>query len=119
MNGIEILNQYEVVATTGWDWSVFWTDFLFIVFFTTIIGMFSGLADDDITFGIVAGVIIGVLVGGIVGGVQANNTSKTYTTEYQVTISDDISLTEFYNRYDIIKQEGKIFTIQEKKVEEE
>lgn len=41
--------------------------------------------------------------------------TKTTYTEYQVTISDSVKMNEFNEKYNIIKQEGKIFTITEKK----
>lgn len=37
-----------------------------------------------------------------------------YQTRYQVTISDDVNFNEFNSRYEIVKQEGLIYTIVEK-----
>ena len=37
--------------------------------------------------------------------------------QYQVTISDDVSMVEFNKRYDVISVEGKIWTIVEKEGE--
>lgn len=34
--------------------------------------------------------------------------------EYQVTIDDSVSMVEFNERYEVIKVEGKIYTIREK-----
>ena len=31
---------------------------------------------------------------------------------YQVTIDDSVSLNSFYEKYNIVKQEGKIYTIE-------
>lgn len=39
---------------------------------------------------------------------------KTGKYEYKVTISDEVSLNEFYDKYEIVDQEGKIYTIKEK-----
>lgn len=36
--------------------------------------------------------------------------------QYQVTISDDVSMVEFNEKYDVIKVEGKIYTIREKEM---
>lgn len=35
-------------------------------------------------------------------------------TRYDVTISDEVKLTEFNEKYEIIEQKGKIYTIREK-----
>lgn len=34
--------------------------------------------------------------------------------EYKVTIDDSVPMTEFYQRYEILDQEGKIYTVKEK-----
>lgn len=34
--------------------------------------------------------------------------------EYKVTIDESVSMVEFYQRYEILSQEGKIYTIKEK-----
>jgi len=39
----------------------------------------------------------------------------TVHTYYQVTISEDVKFVEFNDRYKIIKQDGKIFTVEERK----
>lgn len=35
-------------------------------------------------------------------------------TRYKVTISEDVKLTDFYERYEIVEQNGKIYTIRER-----
>ena len=49
------------------------------------------------------------LVCGIVYMQQPSNIKQ-----YQVTISEDVNMTEFNERYEVIKVEGKIYTIREK-----
>ena len=39
---------------------------------------------------------------------------KVAYTEYQVTIDDSVSFNEFTEKYEIIVQEGKIYTVKEK-----
>jgi hypothetical protein len=38
----------------------------------------------------------------------------THKVQYKVTISDEVSMNEFLEKYEIIEQEGKIYTIEEK-----
>lgn len=40
-------------------------------------------------------------------------------TYYEVLIGDEVSMTEFTQRYEIVKQEGQIFTVKEKENENE
>lgn len=42
------------------------------------------------------------------------NHSKLDHVEYQVTISDDVPAVEFNSKYEIVNQNGKIYTIKEK-----
>ena len=35
--------------------------------------------------------------------------------EYKVTISDDVSFNELYEKYEIVEQEGEIYTIRERR----
>ena len=39
---------------------------------------------------------------------------KKYQTQYDVTIGDDVKFNEFNSRYEVVKQEGLIYTIIEK-----
>lgn len=41
--------------------------------------------------------------------------TRTSYSEYKVIINDNVKLKEFENKYKILKQEGKIYTIIEKK----
>lgn len=45
-------------------------------------------------------------------------TEPTGEYKYKVTIDDTVSLNEFYEKYEIINQEGKIYTIKFKNIEE-
>lgn len=55
------------------------------------------------------------VVAGIIGIIMwAAFTPLLKYNEYKVTIDDTVSLNEFNSRYEIIEQEGKIYTIIEK-----
>lgn len=43
-----------------------------------------------------------------------NIPEKSYTTYYQVTIDDSVSINEVYEKYKIIDTEGRIYTIVDK-----
>ena len=46
-------------------------------------------------------------------GVISNKNSIDYI-EYKVTIDDSVSMNEFLDKYEILDQEGKIYTVREK-----
>lgn len=52
-----------------------------------------------------------------IGMIVLNGKLSSYKTgeyEYKVTISDEVSMNEFMKKYEIINQEGKIYTIKER-----
>lgn len=104
LEGITVLTQTEYE-----DASLLW---LFIPFFVvmiliTIIGaIFS--CDDWV---VPAAVLVGLAVGTICY-VQAMRPTGEY--RYEVMIDESVSMTEFYEQYDVIDQCGKIYKIKEK-----
>jgi hypothetical protein len=65
----------------------------------------------------VAGIISGVFFGGVVG--FGDGIPTEHETHYKVIISDEVSMNEFLERYEIIEQEGKIYTVRERSEESE
>ena len=114
MNGVEILASEQVAISFNNNWVAFWITFGIIFFLFIILGTLNFI-DYEIVNGI--GVII---VGGIVSMVAGSaigtffSTPKDYETQYKVTISEEVSMTEFLEKYEVITQDGKIFTIREK-----
>lgn len=121
MTGVEILAAQEVITEYAFNWDAFWITFSVIFGMFVLLGIFISLSSYDwsaLICGIVAGVAIGMLIGGAVGG-EVLRTPVTYKTQYKVTISDEVSMNEFLEKYEIIDQEGKIFTVRERNIEED
>lgn len=59
-------------------------------------------------FGALLGFLAGILILGAI--IQPTN----YETRYKVIVDDSISMIQFYEKYEIIEQEGKIFTVRER-----
>lgn len=51
----------------------------------------------------------------IVCGASQNENHKTGELQYEVTIDDTVSMTEFNKKYEIIEQRGDIFVVKEKR----
>ena len=62
----------------------------------------------------VMAVVALVLSGFIIGEMK-----EPAVTHYQVIIDDSVPMNEFFERYEVIKQEGKIYTVKEMPVNEE
>jgi membrane protein DedA with SNARE-associated domain len=116
MTGVEILTSAQIVVESAFDWNLFWTIFILIKVGTVVALL---LASSDVVFDwetalgfVVLGAVLGSLIGFIAGA--ACSTPTAYETQYKVTISDEVSMTEFYEHYEVIDQDGKIFTVREK-----
>lgn len=108
LNGIEVLNESYINKDFP-----FWI--LIFVTILLVIGVFCvfGIKIKTQLIGIASLTICFIwLVGGIIISNQPSDIKQ-----YQVTISDNVSMVEFNERYDVIKVEGKIWTIVEKEGE--
>lgn len=117
LDGITVLNSYKVVTKTAFSWSGFWIGVI-IAALVMLIGaaiISNELEDFLFMFGI-GTVLLGSLFGCLFGR-HIMSKPVEYTAEYEVIISDDISINDFYNRYDIIEQRGEIYVIREKEHE--
>lgn len=108
MTGVEILAAGE--RATDFELN----GFTFILIFTLCIiwGIASGFKDKEYGLGVLIGGIIGI-VAGLLAGILVGVTEIEYYPTYKVTISDEVSMNEFTNRYEILEQEGKIYTVKE------
>jgi hypothetical protein len=111
LEGIEILAQTEIMKNPDWT-SLFFTAmivFILLGFGMAIIGAIINIWK-LIACGV--GLAIGTFIALFIIGVDISQ-EPTGKYEYQVTISENVSLTEFYENYEIIDQNGKIWTIRE------
>ena len=117
LDGITVLNSYEVVTKTAFSWDGFWIGIL-IAALIALIGAFvvcDNSEDFLIMFAVVC-IAFGLFLGSLFGKIITPKPIE-YTAEYEVTVSDDVSMNDFYNRYDIIEQRGEIYVIREKEHE--
>lgn len=116
MTGVEILTSAQVAVDAAFNWIVFWGTIAIsiIIAIGIIIDLRSdlnfNLTDKVIVFflSIMFGLIFGYLGGWIC------TTNEIYETRYNVTISDEVLMKDFYEHYEVIDQDGKIFTVREK-----
>ena len=111
MQGIEFLTSTQVVTNYTFNTTAFWITALIVIGISVLIGIY----EMEVLPCSLCGVIFGLLLGCLVGGALSEPTE--YETQYKVTISDETSMTEFVEQYEIIDQDGKIFTVREHKGE--
>lgn len=110
MDGVTILATEQVASSFSFNWWACLIGFIIFGVFTIAIGLAHDMLGDAIIyilagiFGIVAGVIAGFAFG----------IPTEYETQYKVTVTSDVSMAEFYEHYEVVEQEGLIFTVKEK-----
>lgn len=111
MAGVEILATQKIVIEYAFNWQVY----LIMTALIAVIMTFTSCLINGFYFeNVIIGLIIGVIFGAIFGLFPATNTTPSeYETRYKVTVSDEVSMNEFLDQYEIIGQEGKIYTVRE------
>lgn len=116
MNGITILAEQQS-EIFGFHNVAFWITvaicaaiFLALGIYLSVEGCFGWCG--SVLF-IALFIALGFLCGAMLGIVIANCVPTGYETIYEVVIDESVSMTEFLERYEIIEQRGKIFTIRE------
>lgn len=112
MEGVFILNEYVMASLFAFSWL---TAFI-IMGIGIVCGIFYGCTQKS-AFG--AAVIVGIallvalLLGGMVGVIYP--TEQHQITYYEVEVSDMVSFNDFMRKYEIVDQNGAIYTVIERK----
>ena len=117
MNGVNILNEFEVVTKTVFSWESFWWGALIGASIGLIVAIIFGVQEGDwaaffmglSTFCTIIGLLVGLL-----GGFVLAPTPVEYETHYEVSIDENVNMQEFMNTYEIIETRGSIYTVREK-----
>lgn len=118
MTGVEILNVTEhAIMERAWSWEMCFVLFIGIFCFCVVMGFFIGLGDFNVSGGVMAGLIVGLVFALILSPIltaifEEKEVGKEY--HYKVTIDDSVSMNEFLDKYEILDQEGKIYTVKER-----
>ena len=115
MAGVEILHSSEVLISGGFSEMSFISTLLVCTIIGILIGIINFIIDSEIEWmfvGLGMGILLGLGFGALVGG--ALSTPEEYETHYKVLVSDEVSMNEFLEHYEIVDQEGKIYTVKER-----
>ena len=110
MNGVEILSS-EIIYNTILP--EYWIGIGFGCVIVFVIATVLCFANERIILGFIC---TALALGSVIVGVLGSTYSKTDIShiEYKVTIDDSVSMNEFLDKYEIIDQEGKIYTVKER-----
>ena len=110
MNGVEILSSEIIYNTFLPDWCI-GLGVIFMMIF--LICTLRSLGNDQY----IATFIFFILTLGFMflsGFGSMNNTNSVDYIKYKIIIDDSVSLTEFVNKYEILNQEDRIYTVKER-----
>lgn len=111
MTGVDILSAEEVVTSTAFNFKLAFLIGGITLICIILLARFIQGDWDDIIITIVCGLMLSGIFGVFAG--EMVRIPVEYTTEYKVTISNEVSMKEFLEHYEIVDSEGKIFTIRE------
>lgn len=114
MEGVRILAQapvYDTVYSWGWSWAGFALGILAVAILAFIIFL---MCNGDIT-GLLLLIFVGFFGFTSFFLFSKGNGEKVYShEEYKVIIDDSVKLNDFYEKYEVIDQEGEIYTVIER-----
>lgn len=118
MNGITILYQepiYKIICVNENILNLLALLFIFMIFGALISSLCMSFKG-TIIFSVLA--LITILSIAVLDS-RSTSTEEIDHYEYKVTIEDSVPMKEFLSKYEIINQEGEIFTIVERENEDE
>ena len=117
MNGVTVLNEFEIVTKTVFSWESFWWGALIGAGIGLIVAIMFGLQEGEwLAFFVGLSIFCTLLVlfVGLLGGFILMPQPVEYETHYEVSINKDVNMQEFMNKYEIIETRGSIYTVREK-----
>lgn len=115
MSGVEILSVIEEPILLFNEEAFGITFFITLVVFF-FIGSYMAITESEWIYFIaipILGIIAGVVFGLMAGGLFTQITDEVEIS-YKVMVSEEVSLNDFMEKYEIIDQEGKIYTVRER-----
>ena len=116
MPGVEILSSQTIYQTENLWWFILLgagLGFLVSLIAAIIDGVSLKFEWIHISF-VLACTVVGCFIGLIPAALCEIETDTIDYIEYKVTVDDSVSMNEFLDKYEILDQEGKIYTVKER-----
>ena len=116
MTGVEVLNQNTIYETDVYSWIIIVCvviGFVLSLILTIIDWCNYGFDGRDIGLSLVL-IACCTLFGLFLTILTEHDTNVIDYIEYKVTVSEEVNFIEFTDKYEILDQEGKIYTVRER-----
>ena len=117
MNGVEILATEQVATAFGFGWGLF---LILGALFSLLIGGIAwclawegNYSRLGTSISVCVGIVMALAFAALIGGVSETGAPTEFETHYKVTISDEVPMNEFLERYEIVDQDGRIYIVRE------
>ena len=110
MTGVEILSSETIYNTFLPEWCLSLGVICACIFIYVTIQLFANCYDVAPWISLVVAIAFTVVA--ILSGIP--NKNNVDHVEHKVTIDDSVSMNEFIDKYEILDQEGKIYTVKER-----
>ena len=114
MTGVEILNAKEVIVGYDPNFTAIFVAAA-VAFSLAVLWCVCCYYADEGPITIFIGAIVGILIA-LMAALLAYTITRTplYETQYEVTVSDSVSMNDFTEKYEVIDIRGEIFTVRER-----
>ena len=116
MDGVTVLSEEVVKGSSPETVLILGTIFAIIVSFA-FGGAVAELSDNNMVAISITGILTFIIVLSCAIYLKPLETKGSYV-KYKVTIDDSVSFNEFNAKYKVLKQDGQIFTVVEREVED-
>lgn len=112
IEGIDILNKAMIKDTPDWASLVAALSLACVVIFLSLVVM--AIQEDELLLVFIFGILLLISGGLLWFSADHFDSIDTGRYRYEGVVNDDISLTDFYEKYNVVEQNGRLWTIEEK-----
>ena len=117
MEGVTILNSFEVVTEYIFSWPAFWAGAIIGTVIAIVAAIIFGVSEGEWSAFFFSLIAFSIAFSGIMGflcGYKICPEPVAYETHYEVSIDENVNMQEFMDKYEIIETRGSIYTVKEK-----
>ena len=110
MQGVTILHEYQSIVDYLWEWRWYGIMFFCIAALLFVFMIYFAKNYDSVRFGVclwlcAIAISIGILV--------QDHAIPVYENRYKVLIDETCSITEFFDKYEVLDKQGEIYIVKE------